>query len=58
MQDDDPKASDYLETVVDISANTTMLGDDAINVAGMGEFGSYSNSQLFRDFKIEDNGLF
>ena len=55
MQDDDPKASDYLDTVAEISANTTSLGDNAINVAGMGEFGCYSNSQLFRDFKIEDN---
>ena len=54
MQDDERLEKDFLDTVAEVSTNTSWLGDNMINEGGSGEFGSFSTSQKFRDFKIEN----
>ena len=55
--DVDKLSSSNGATLLSHSMNTTSLGEEAINTAGYNEFSSFSNSQLFKDFTIQNLDL-
>ena len=56
MQYDNPRDSDFGEVLLSLAGNISSLDSDYVSGYGVGEFGSYGDTQLFRDFNIKDDG--